>query len=234
MNLRRRPDSACPPSRTRALRAFVAILAGMIAAPVDASAATDGFAAGAVHLATELDHLLAIIGVSLLAATAGQGASDGSVPGGDRQPVIAAVAAVGLALAAGLATGALSGGFLPPLPVAEVFNQASIAVFGALLVAQPRLLSFPRASFAALAALVALVAGFAWCHGYAGALDRGGVAPPATYIAGVVSAALGVFAAINVLYAATVTRHHRLIVRVVGSWICAIGILVLAFHFWSE
>ena len=164
MNLRRRPDSACPPSRTRALRAFVAILAGMIAAPVDASAATDGFAAGAVHLATELDHLLAIIGVSLLAATAGQGASDGSVPGGDRQPAIAAVAAVGLALAAGLATAALSGGFLPPLPVADVFNQASIAVFGALLVAQPRLLSFPRASFAAL---VALVAGFAWCHGYA-------------------------------------------------------------------
>ena len=198
----------------------------MIAAPIDASAATDGFAAGAVHLATELDHLLAIIGVSLLAATAGQGASDGSVPGGDRQPEIAAVAAVGLALAAGLATGALSGGFLPPLPVAEVFNQASIAVFGALLVAQPRLLSFPRASFAAL---VALVAGFAWCHGYAGALDRGGVAPPPTYIAGVVSAALGVFAAINMLYAATVTRHHRLIVRVAGSWICAIGILVLAF-----
>ena len=136
------------------------------------------------------------------------------------------MAAVGLALAAGLATGALSGGFLPPLPVAEVFNQASIAVFGALLVAQPRLLSFPRASFAAL---VALVDGFAWCHGYAGALDRGGVAPPPTYIAGVVSAALGVFAAINMLYAATVTRHHRLIVRVVGSWICAIGILVLAF-----
>ena len=226
MNLRRRPDSACPPSRTRALRALPPILAGMIAAPIDASAATDGFAAGAVHLATELDHLLAIIGVSLLAATAGQGASDGSVPGGDRQPAIAAVAAVGLALAAGLATGALSGGFLPPLPVAEVFNQTSIAVFGALLVAQPRLLSFPRASFAALAALVA---GFAWCHGYAGALDRGGVAPPPTYIAGVVSAALGVFAAINLLYAATVTRHHRLIVRVVGSWICAIGILVLAF-----
>ncbi len=231
MNLRRRPDSACPPSRTRALRALLPILAGLLAAPIDASAATDGFAAGAVHLATELDHLLAIIGVSLLAAAAGQGASDGSEPGGDRQPVIAAVAAVGLALAAGLATGALSGGFLPPLPVAEVFNRASIAIFGALLVVQPRLLSFPSASFGAR---VLLVAGFAWCHGYAGALDRGGVAPPPTYIAGVVSAALGVFAAINVLYAATVTRHHRLIVRVVGSWICAIGILVLAFHFWSE
>ncbi len=80
--------------------------------PHDAS-----FAAGAVHLLSELDHLLAILALALLAGQVGRRALLWTPAG----------------LSAGLVIGALSGAALPPLQQVEAVNLFSIAILGAIV-----------------------------------------------------------------------------------------------------
>ena len=164
-----------------------------------------GFTAGFMHLASEPDHLLAVIALALLSLAA------------DRRTRLAMLAAT----AAGLAAGALSGALVPPLEQAETANLASIAVLGALVATG---VPVPR-SGGPLVAFLAFVG-----HGYANVLDLGGRTPPYDFIAGIIFAAMCVMAPSAVTNVTMGAQWQQIMVRAVGSWISAIGLMVLAVH----
>ena len=166
--------------------------------------------AGARHVATEVDHLLAILALALLAAQGGRRAAVMWTPA---------------ALAAGLAIGAFSGSFVPPLVQVETVNLASIAILGALVALGAPL----PASFPVICGLI-----FGLGHGYANALDLGGKRPPTAFVLGLVAAALVVVVAVSLVTRSWQTGWRMVAVRAVGSWICAIGTMVLALQLAGE
>ncbi|MFQ5478574.1 MAG: HupE/UreJ family protein [Candidatus Binatia bacterium] len=168
-----------------------------------------GFAAGAMHLLTEPDHLLAITALGLVAGQLGR----------------RALLWVPVSLSAGLALGALSGGRLPPLEQVEALNSASVAILGAT-VALGSPLSVVSSGVLALL--------FAWGHGYANALDIGGKAPPCAFVLGVMAAAMLVVVFVSVTTGFCRKRWQEIAIRAVGSWICAIGLMVFALRFAGE
>ena len=119
----------------------------------------DGFAQGFAHPLHGLDHLLAMLAVGLWAAQLG-GRAKWAVP----------AAFVG-AMAVGGALGMAGVG----LPLAEPGIAASVLILGLLIAAAVRL---------PLAAGVALVGGFALCHGYAHGAEMPATAAGAVYALG--------------------------------------------------
>jgi urease accessory protein len=191
--------------------AFVALESCLVVAPrvawaQNSVAPAASFAAGAIHLLTEPDHLLAIFALALLAGQVGRRALLWTPVG----------------LSAGLLVGALSGAALPPLQQVEAVNLASIAVFGAVVALGAPL---PVAVPGVLGLL------FGWGHGYANALDIGGKAPPHAYILGVTAAALVVVISVSTATSFLRVRWQEIAVRAVGSWICVIGLMVFALWF---
>ena len=164
------------------------------------------FAAGAVHVLTEPDHLLAILALALLAGQVGRRALLWTPAG----------------LSAGLVIGALSGAALPPLQQVEAVNLFSIAILGALVALRaPLPIAVPG--------VLGLV--FGWGHGYANALDIGGRMPPPAFVLGVTAGALLVVVSVSVTTTFLRVRWQAIAVRAVGSWICAIGLMVFALQF---
>ena len=165
-----------------------------------------GFPAGAIHLLTEPDHLLAILALALLAGQVGRRALLWTPAG----------------LSAGLLVGALSGVALPPLQQVEAVNLASIAILGAVVALGAPL---PVAVPGVLALL------FGWGHGYANVLDIGGKTPPLAYVLGVTAAALVVVISVSTATSFLRVRWQEIAVRAVGSWICVIGSMAFALWF---
>lgn len=191
-----------------AARAGVAICLLLAAGSACAHSAARGagdFYAGALHALTALEHVLPFLALGILA---GQQARK-------TEPVLLVFC---LALAAG-ATVAL---WTPPLPYVGLLNIFSAILFGGLAAAA---WSLPMAICYGLAAVFGLSHGFA--NG-AGMIEQ---TKPYLFIPGVAIAGLAVTA-----YGLIVTDYllHRkadwirIAVRVAGSWIAAIGILVLA------
>lgn len=163
------------------------------------------FYSGMLHPLTALEHVLPFFAFGLLA---GQHAERGRA----MLPLFAL----------SLVVGALASLGLGALPGLDLLNVAAVLVLGALVaVGRPP----PPAAYAALAGL------FGLSHGYANGLAiepevRWYVFIPGVGLAGLVVTALGF------LVAESVARRRSawlpITVRVAGSWIAAIGLLVLA------
>ncbi len=193
---------------------FVAWACGLVLVPVsawaqDAVPPAARVAAGARHVLTEPDHLLAILALALLAGQVGR----------------RALLWTPVCLAAGLVVGALSGSALPLLAQVETVNLTSVAILGALVALHAPL---PIA----LPGVLGLV--FGWSHGYANVLDLGGTTPPLAFVLGLVAGGLGVVVAVSLSTSALRAGWQQIAVRTVGSWICAIGAMVLALQLSGE
>lgn len=169
----------------------------------------------ALHPLTAFDHLLAFLAVGLLA-------------GQQQAPAVWRVAAAfiaGLLIGVGLSTA------LPLSPEAvrliNGFNLVSFMVLGGLVAAAPRL---PPRFAAALAAL------FGASHGLENGLDLlGKLSLPS--VLGLLTAGLLAVAPIAALVCILRARLRAawpvIAVRVLGSWIAAIGLIVLGLRFRS-
>ncbi len=196
-------------SRWTFLTAVLVVSIARLVPEASAHSLADGgrgvFLGALLHPLTALDHGFALIAVGLLAGQQGWP---------DARAIITAVV-LGLALGAGppLVLGVTAGA--PPW-VTSV-NLGSLLVLGVLVAAARRL---PLALLAAVAGLV----GFS--HGLENGLDLAAHGAPARAMVGVTSAGL-----VTAPVAAVVTTLRagwaRIAVRVVGSWIAAIGLMML-------
>jgi urease accessory protein len=161
------------------------------------------FYGGALHPLTALEHALPILALGLLAGQQGERAARWVV----------------LVFPLGLLIGAVFAAVAPPLPSMGILNTASFVVLGLLVAAGWRL---------PLTLLIALGAVFELSHGY----ENGRAMEPHTamhlFIPGVAVAG-GLFTAL--VSAATIDlaarTWARVGVRIAGSWIAAIGIMMI-------
>lgn len=194
--------------RNAAARTGAAVFLLSFATHTHAHSAAKGigdFYAGALHPLTSLEHVLPFLAFGILAGQQGQKA----------EPVLAAFC---IALLAG-ATLSLA---VPGTPWISVANLASSVVFGALVaLARP----LPAALFYAIAVVFGLTHGFANGEGMAEG------SKPYLFIPGVALAGL-VVTAYGLITTDWLQRKRigwvQIALRVAGSWIAAIGILVLA------
>jgi urease accessory protein len=190
------------------MRRLSALVAGAtLAAPAPASAHLVGvefgdFYAGALHVATGVEHMAALVALALVAALTGRAAG--------RWALVATPPAI---LAGALWTAALGGA-----PWMESGVLAALALLGALAALAARL---PQTAMAALSAAAGLAVGAA--NGLAAAEADVDVA---LYAAG--AATTGLIAVTLGAAAATVALSHAPLVaigyRVAGSWIGAVGL----------
>lgn len=194
--------------RGTAARAGVAVFLCVAASHAYAHSAAKGigdFYAGALHPLTSLEHILPFLAFGILAGQQGQRA----------EPVLGAFCLA-------LLGGALLSFWLPGTPWISVANLASSIVFGGLVaLARP----LPAALFYAIAI------GFGLTHGFANGegMEPGGKAylfVPGVALAGLVVTAYGLITTDWLLRRKT--GWITIALRVAGSWIAAIGILVLA------
>ncbi|MGI9471632.1 MAG: HupE/UreJ family protein [Rubripirellula sp.] len=160
------------------------------------------FYGGMLHPLTAFEHLLAFIAIGLLA--------------GQQQPKEARW--ILLAFPLGLLAGCLSAFWGLDLSIVIFVNRASFIVVG-LLVA--------TAWHVPLSMLVAIGLLLGITHGYENGLGVTDEMTRLLYLPGVVLAGLLLVA---IVAGATVSRHagwQQIAIRVVGSWIAAIGILML-------
>jgi urease accessory protein len=184
---------------------FAALCACAAPARAHVPAMTLGdFYAGLLHPLTSLEHVLAFVGFALLAGQQGARAQ-------------ASVLVFPAALLAGTALGVSA----PPFAAIDLANLASVVLFG-LLVAMA--ISLPVPVVCTLAALGGLV------HGYANGVALASSMTPWLYVPGVAFAGL-VVATYGFVILDFIGRRNSawmpVAVRVAGSWIAAIGILVL-------
>jgi urease accessory protein len=163
------------------------------------------FYAGMLHPATALEHLLPFLALGLLAGQRG----------GNAQGTVAAFALA-------LMLGAVCAMWMSTLPGVTLVNLSSAVVLGALLTSA---CAFPVWLPYGLAVL------FGLSHGYANAEAIVPPIKPYLFIPGVGLAGL-MLSGYALIAVDWVLRQKygwmRIAVRVLGSWIAAIGILVLA------
>lgn len=165
----------------------------------------DGFYAGVLHPLTALEHLLTFAALGLMAGQQGERMAPALL-------VFALMVMLGAAVALRI----------PALPYVALLNIASIVVLGALVAAAWRL---PLIVLYVIALLLGL------SHGYANGAELAGDLKPRLFIAGLGLAALIVPAWLMLAVEFILRQKYpwmHIAVRVAGSWITAIGILVLA------
>lgn len=185
----------------------VAVAAAVSARPAQAHLVnTDlgSFYGGALHPLTAPEHLLPILALALLAGQ--QGA--------------ATARRILLAFPLGLAAGAWSAFTFPGWTVAYGINLVSFLVFGVLVAGNWRL---PQGVLEALALV------FGATHGYAngGAAGVAGVSKD-LFLAGLLTTGIVVVTVVPAFVLRLDLVWGRMAVRVVGSWIAAIGLLMIA------
>ncbi|MBI3527545.1 MAG: HupE/UreJ family protein [Betaproteobacteria bacterium] len=163
--------------------------------------------AGLLHVLTALEHVLPFIALSLLAGQRGMKAQ---------------AEAVLLVFPVALMIGAAAVLWVPPVPGLAFFNVASAILLGGLVAAAWPL---PRAAFYGLVVL------FGISHGFANGEAISGSIKAYLFILGIGLAGLAILAYGMLMVDFLLRRKAGWIpiaVRVAGSWIAAIGVLVLA------
>ena len=164
-----------------------------------------GFYAGFLHPVTGLEHLLPFVALGILAGQQG----DRSAP-------------TLFLFAAMLMLGALGALWTPALPYIGLLNILSGVLLGALVAAAWRLPVM-------VLSVIAIV--FGMSHGFANGAALNGALTPYLYIPGLGLAGLVVPAGLMIVVDLILRQQYdwmRIAVRVAGSWITAIGVLVLA------
>jgi urease accessory protein len=191
-------------------RAVFAIGLVSFAASADAHSTVKGVGdlyAGLLHVLTALEHVLPFIALSLLAGQRG---------------LKARAEAVLLVFPVALMAGAACALWLPPVPGLAFFNVASAILLGGLVAAAWPL---PGAVFYGLVVI------FGVSHGFANGEAISGSIKAYLFILGIGLAGLAVLAYGTLMVDFLLRRKAGWItiaVRVAGSWIAAIGVLVLA------
>ena len=189
-------------NRPTRIIASAAVMGLALAAPAFAhtgvGAHSHGFAAGFLHPLMGLDHMLAMLGVGVLAAQLGKRAT-WLVPAAF---VAVMIAGAGLALAGA------------PLPMVEFGIAGSVLVIGALIAFGTRM---------PVGLAMGLVGLFALFHGHAHGTELPGFAHPAAYGAGFVAATALLHVA-GVGIALAVRKHAaKLPLRVAGAAMAVVG-----------
>jgi urease accessory protein len=158
---------------------FIALATALLAMTASAAQAHTGHAldsagAGALHPLTGVDHLLAMLGVGVWAAHIGAS--------GERRAawLVPASFVVVMVLGAAVATSGAK------LPLAEAGIVGSVVLIGLLIAATPRL---------PLWAPMAVVALFAFCHGFAHGAEMPASSSALAYGAGFVAATIALHVA---------------------------------------
>ncbi len=129
-----------------------------------------------------------------------------------------ALATLPLAWLAGMVAGWTMG--LPPLP--PRFNAMLTVAVGALVASDQRL---------PLAAVTALTAALGALHGYANGYDLAGASGALLGMLGIASSLFAVVSLLAGQAAVVQAEWARLAVRISGSWIAAIGMLMFGWSF---
>jgi urease accessory protein len=163
------------------------------------------FYAGVLHPVTALEHILSFVALGLLVGQQGRKASSAV-----------------LVFSVMLMLGATSALWLPAVPYVGLLNIACAVLLGGLIaLARP----LPGVVTQGIAVVFGLSHGFANGTAITGAI-RPYLFIPGVGLAGLIVPAWGMIAADFVLQRKA--RWMHIAVRVAGSWIAAIGILVLA------
>ncbi len=161
---------------------------------------------GLAHPLLSPEDLLPAIAIALLAGL--RGARAGRL----------ALATLPLAWLAGMVAGWTMG--LPPLP--PRFNAMLTVAVGALVARDQRL---------PLAAVTALTAALGALHGYANGYDLAGASGALLGMLGIASSLFAVVSLLAGQAAVVQAEWARLAVRISGSWIAAIGMLMFGWSF---
>jgi urease accessory protein len=160
------------------------------------------FYGGMLHPLTSLAHLFPIIALGLLAGQQGAKRARWTL----------------LVFPAGLLAGAIGSLFGEPFTWITWLNQFSFVALGLLVAAALRI------PFSALLALSLL---FGLTHGYENAVGVTSSATMHRFVPGVVASGLALLALVAAITVALERPWQQIAVRVAGSWIAAIGILML-------
>ena len=192
----------------RAAQAGVALWIALLASGAQAHSSVKGvgdFYAGFLHPLTSLEHVLPFLALGMLCGQQGPRAQSAL-------PVFWIALMVGATIAL----------WVPSLPAVDLINILSTLVLGALLAA-----AFPLP----LPVYLALALVFGLTHGYANGTAIAPPIKPYLFIPGVGLAGL-VVTGYGVIMTDYILRRKvgwmTIAVRVAGSWIAAIGLLVLA------
>lgn len=191
---------------------LIAIAAALLAATASAAQAHTGHplhgaGVGLLHPLTGLDHLLAMLGVGVWAAHIGAT--------GERR----AVWLVPASFVTVMALGAIAGLSGATLPLAEAGIVGSVVLFGVLIAATPRL---------PLWAPMAVVALFAFCHGFAHGAEMPAASSALAYGAGFLVATIALHLAGIGIGLLARRLSGTVGVRVVGSAMALAGIALAA------
>jgi urease accessory protein len=191
---------------------FIALAATLLAVTASAAQAhtghpLDSTGAGALHPLTGLDHLLAMLGVGIWAAHIGATS--------DRRATWLVPASFVVVMALGAVAG-LSG---VRLPLAEVGIIGSVVLLGLLIASTPKL---------PLWAPMAVVALFAFCHGFAHGAEMPASSSALAYGVGFVAATIGLHVAGIAIGLLARRLSGAVGIRVVGGAMALAGIALAA------
>lgn len=158
------------------------------------------------HVLTEVDHFAVFAALGLLAGQQ------------ERRARFIAFACLAIALAASMSAPLFSDAFEVLSQLESVLSSGSLAVTGVLVALYRRLAAW------LLAAVLVVVGSL---HGLANGLHFSDQGDSAVSVAGAVAAALLVAAACALLSAALKRPAGRIVVRVLGSWAAALGLILL-------
>jgi urease accessory protein len=191
---------------------FIALAATLLSVTASAAQAhtghpLDSAGAGVLHPLTGLDHLLAMLGVGIWAAHIGVT--------GERRATWLVPASFVVVMVVGAVVG-LSGA---TLPLAEAGIIGSVVLLGLLIAATPKL---------PLWAPVAVVALFAFCHGFAHGTEMPTSSSALAYGAGFVAATIGLHVAGFAIGLLARRLSGAVGIRVVGGAMALAGIALAA------
>jgi urease accessory protein len=164
------------------------------------------FYTGMIHVLTSLDHILPVIAIGLLA--------------GQRGPVPARKTLVAFTLA--LFSGAWIGYLVGDIKLIEYTNIGSFILFGLLVALNLRISGF-------WILIISVI--FGLTHGFTNGTAITETMVPLTFIAGVGLAGFLVMSIIAGLVLSLNRNWEHIAVRVLGSWIAAIGIIYIPLIF---
>ncbi|MBX3498211.1 MAG: HupE/UreJ family protein [Alphaproteobacteria bacterium] len=191
---------------------FIALAAALLAVTASAAHAhtghpLDSAGAGVLHPLTGLDHLLAMLGVGIWAAHIGAT--------GERRATWLVPAPFVVVMVLGAIVG-MSGA---SLPLAEAGIIGSVVLLGLLIAATPRM---------PLWAPMAVIALFAFCHGFAHGAEMPASSSALTYGAGFVAATIGLHLAGIGIGRLARRLSGALGMRVVGGAMALAGVALAA------